>query len=1208
MDWSDRGSDTRPLFAPSSPRSPKRFGAFSRSRSSKERERSRIRRSAYRFDGLGSFERLDWDRLKEFEKGRLLGRQHTPSQLQQATTIHPHHQHHHQQVQFQISPRESDAARSPPPAENPPRPISSRTDSAGSLDAATGFYLPHPALAVPAAVADPAGVPSAGVTPAATGAAGGLLTQPGGEFSWFHVEIPRSCPSLSAAARQLITHLHPPLQLQEITTLLSNGPYCGTLGGALFVRINSPGPMDSPYTFKIAARITPFGIVSVALGPVPRLELQREPGGLLGSEVGLGLAGLVARLRDDAAPAAGANGVGSGGGAGGAAAGSAIGVAAAVGVAGSASSLNGADRGTDGATVLRRRSPNASFRAINEGEPESAALSVLVKGTSATVTPQTSTPGSPSDTPRPLKISVGAGSSSLEASAIAAVVAGGATVRIESAAAPLRLLHSEIEECVTIEGGSLSSGTIEGGLPVSDAGVSQVKSEGNLDQRGLLQGLGSRSFGLGSRGYASDAGGGGVRWGASAGFSGAGASGVGSAGGGASGDAGGVGGKRSGGVLARVGKVLEAMTPRRREVREQQAEAHTTIDVDDAELEELLRKSHPENAECLIPVTVFGLLQHIVETHMEHLEDVVVEVECMLDQHERDLDEGSDYRLRLLKDRTFPKLHLDLQRVLQSLAHGEVVLPKLKDRLVARHWCAGPVASAVLDGAMARLRRGKENVGFLTARITALQTGLDQWQSEQINKKLYYISFLSIVFLPLSIITGAFGMNVGGVPWVQQTTNDPNITSGFINVMWICFYVVIALGAAFAAPSVYAYVQERLEERKRIGKELWERARKGDVLSLIATSVASKCASAAEFASLRLSCTRFHDVATFPEVLSALPISALTCPARAYSASYRSFLRACADARNNEAAFLLGMIEFYCLGDRKDGIKHLVQAAKAGHPGALHSLAVVHFNGSGGAVPERKLSVGVLLCASAAQQGHVAALRELGHCLQDGYGIKKNVAEGRRLLMEANLREFAASQVLSGEGGFPEAEQKLRQLDAVIKSVKAVIPKLSADEARSNEQGQIKESRAQEHVSAHDHAQEHSHAGPCNPPSANGASSPAQLLQSLCRCLRPLMSDFGCAVPDLPLPPASRFLLEWNAEHGVPAPEGGLKVCGNVRCGRPETREKEFRCCAVCSGPSYCSRACQALDWRAGHMDACQEAPSAEDAVQLGEGEAVEVA
>ncbi|GJP35655.1 hypothetical protein CLOM_g20173 [Closterium sp. NIES-68] len=393
-----------------------------------------------------------------------------------------------------------------------------------------------------------------------------------------------------------------------------------------------------------------------------------------------------------------------------------------------------------------------------------------------------------------------------------------------------------------------------------------------------------------------------------------------------------------------------------------------------------------------------------------------------------------------------------------------------------------------------------------------------------------------------------------------------------------------------------------------------------DVLSLIATSMASKCASAAEFASVRVSCKRFHEVSMFPEVLSALPLSALTCPARAYSASYRAFLRACADARNNEAAFLLGMIEFYCLGDRKEGVKHLVQAAKAGHPGSLHSLAVVHFNGSGGAVPERKLSVGVLLCASAAQQGHVAALRELGHCLQDGYGIKKNVAEGRRLLMEANLREFAASQVLSSEGGFPEAEQKLRQLDAVIKSVRAVIPKLSADDARTNEQDQIKdgqvpaaveaESRAQEHVSAHEHAHAESaaQAAPCNPPSTNGASSPAQLLQSLCRCLRPLMSDFGCAVPDLPLPPASRFLLEWNAEHGVPAPEGGLKVCGNVRCGRPETRVREFRCCAVCSGPSYCSRACQALDWRAGHMDVCQEAPSAEDAVQLGEGEAVEVA
>ena len=59
-----------------------------------------------------------------------------------------------------------------------------------------------------------------------------------------------------------------------------------------------------------------------------------------------------------------------------------------------------------------------------------------------------------------------------------------------------------------------------------------------------------------------------------------------------------------------------------------------------------------------------------------------------------------------------------------------------------------------LEELIGRLRRLKENVGFIVNRVTAIQAGLDSWQSEQINRKLYYLSFLSIIFLPLSIITG----------------------------------------------------------------------------------------------------------------------------------------------------------------------------------------------------------------------------------------------------------------------------------------------------------------------------------------------------------------------------------------------------------------------------------------------------------------------
>lgn len=108
---------------------------------------------------------------------------------------------------------------------------------------------------------------------------------------------------------------------------------------------------------------------------------------------------------------------------------------------------------------------------------------------------------------------------------------------------------------------------------------------------------------------------------------------------------------------------------------------------------------------------------------------------------------------RMLDDRRFPKMHLNLQRLLQVIAHGDQVFPRVKDKGVGKAWCTSEDLAA-LEALVGRLRKLKENVGFIANRITAIQAGLDSWQAEQINRKLYYLSFLSIIFLPLSIVTG----------------------------------------------------------------------------------------------------------------------------------------------------------------------------------------------------------------------------------------------------------------------------------------------------------------------------------------------------------------------------------------------------------------------------------------------------------------------
>ncbi|XP_068668998.1 uncharacterized protein [Aristolochia californica] len=221
-------------------------------------------------------------------------------------------------------------------------------------------------------------------------------------------------------------------------------------------------------------------------------------------------------------------------------------------------------------------------------------------------------------------------------------------------------------------------------------------------------------------------------------------------------------------------------------------------------LEFLLTMNHSEECDNPVPQNVPNLIIHILDTHMDQLQDIAVNLEMELDSVELALDKGgSALRKQLLDDRRFPKMHLDLQRLLQVVSHGEQVFPRVKEKCATKSWFA-PEDISSLEELTSRLRRLKENLGFIVNRVTAIQAGLDSWQSEQINKKLYYISFLSIIFLPLSIITGVFGMNVGGVPWTDQT--NPLLQDGFQNVMLISFATLLLLLLCFAFPSLYARI------------------------------------------------------------------------------------------------------------------------------------------------------------------------------------------------------------------------------------------------------------------------------------------------------------------------------------------------------------------------------------------------------------------
>ncbi|KAL5220576.1 hypothetical protein ABZP36_025289 [Zizania latifolia] len=306
-----------------------------------------------------------------------------------------------------------------------------------------------------------------------------------------------------------------------------------------------------------------------------------------------------------------------------------------------------------------------------------------------------------------------------------------------------------------------------------------------------------------------------------------------------------------------------------------------------------------------------------------------------------------------------------------------------------------------------------------------------------------------------------------------------------------------------------------------------------DLVLVVLSKLAASASSPSDFFNVRLTCKRLNGLGRHDVIFAKASRASLAVKAAAWSEPAHRFLKRCAAAGNLEACYILGMIRFYCLGSRSGGAALMARAAVGGHAAALYSLAVIQFNASGGEKTDRDLPAGAALCFRAAMLGHVDALRELGHCLQDGYGVDPDPAEGRRLLVAANARELTLALA---------AATKHRPFAAFPLGGSFGV-------------------------------------GGC-----------------------PLLSDFGWSLPEAEPHPANQFMVDWWSSRGVQASSkkpvvdelatadsdgGELRLCSHVRCGRRETRRHEFRRCSVCSAANYCSRACQALDWKRAHKAQC---------------------
>ena len=57
---------------------------------------------------------------------------------------------------------------------------------------------------------------------------------------------------------------------------------------------------------------------------------------------------------------------------------------------------------------------------------------------------------------------------------------------------------------------------------------------------------------------------------------------------------------------------------------------------------------------------------------------------------------------------------------------------------------------------------------------------------EQQNSRMYALSIVSLIFLPVTFVTGVFGMNVGGLPGLENST-------AFMTVVGTMLFISIAV-------------------------------------------------------------------------------------------------------------------------------------------------------------------------------------------------------------------------------------------------------------------------------------------------------------------------------------------------------------------------------------------------------------------------------
>ena len=179
--------------------------------------------------------------------------------------------------------------------------------------------------------------------------------------------------------------------------------------------------------------------------------------------------------------------------------------------------------------------------------------------------------------------------------------------------------------------------------------------------------------------------------------------------------------------------------------------------------------------------TPIALVEALIECLAINFEAVVVNLSGEVDDAEEQILAGHFHD----QGKALGRMRRSLARLRRLISADRAALAPLPRRLPSSYSASEREG---LRQAVERLEAVGQDLELVQERARLLQEEIDGRLTEATNRNLFLLSVVTTTLLPITLITGVFGMNVGGLPWVKHD-------SGF---WWVLLLMVIAVVVTLA--------------------------------------------------------------------------------------------------------------------------------------------------------------------------------------------------------------------------------------------------------------------------------------------------------------------------------------------------------------------------------------------------------------------------